>query len=67
VAGELDFICAPAQARPIAAAVTGSRLAMLAGCGHFPSIVQPGPYRRAVLDFLAADRPDHSDQAAREM
>ena len=68
VAGELDFICGPAQARPIAAAVTGSRLAMLAGCGHFPSIEQPGPYRRAVLEFLATtDRPDHSGQAAREM
>jgi proline iminopeptidase len=52
VAGELDFICGPAQARPIARAVTGSRLMMLAGCGHIPSIEQPEQYRRAVLDFL---------------
>lgn len=52
VAGELDFICGPAQARPIASAVAGCRLALLAGCGHFPSIEQPEAYRRAVFDFL---------------
>ena len=52
VAGELDFICGPAQARPIAAAVTGSQLVMLASCGHIPSIEAPQEYRQAVADFL---------------
>jgi proline iminopeptidase len=52
VAGELDFICGPAQAQPIASAVTGSQLVMLAGCGHIPSIEAPWEYRRAVLEFL---------------
>ena len=52
VAGELDFICGPAQAQPIAAAVTGSQLVMLAGCGHIPSIEAPQQYRQAVADFL---------------
>ena len=52
VAGELDFICGPAQARPIAAAIAGSRLVMLPGCGHFPSIEAPREYRDAVLGFL---------------
>ena len=42
VAGELDFICGPAQAQPIAAAVTGSRLVMLAGCGHIPGFRRNG-------------------------
>lgn len=53
VAGELDFICGPAQARPIASAIKHSRLVMLAECGHIPSIEQPAQYRREVLDFLS--------------
>lgn len=52
VAGELDFICGPGQARPIAAAITGSQLVMLAGCGHIPSIEAPQEYRQAVVEFL---------------
>jgi pimeloyl-ACP methyl ester carboxylesterase len=52
VAGDRDFICGPAQARPIARAIKRSRLVMLAGCGHIPSIEQPARYRREVLDFL---------------
>jgi len=52
VAGELDFICGPAQAQPIAGAIAGSELVMLAGCGHIPSIEAPQEYRHAVLGFL---------------
>jgi len=52
VAGELDFICGPAQARPIAAAIPGSQLVMLAGCGHIPGIEAPQEYREAVVNFL---------------
>ena len=52
VAGELDFICGPAQARPIAQAIKNSRLVMLGGCGHIPSIEQPERYRHTVLDSL---------------
>jgi proline iminopeptidase len=52
VAGELDFICGPAQAQPIASAITGSRLVMLSGCGHIPSIETPREYRHAVVEFL---------------
>jgi pimeloyl-ACP methyl ester carboxylesterase len=52
VAGELDFICGPAQAQPIAAGITGSQLAMLPGCGHIPSIEKPEEYRHAVVEFL---------------
>ena len=53
VAGELDFICGPAQARPIAGHIAGSRLVVLPGCGHIPSIEAPQEYRQAVLDFLS--------------
>ena len=52
VAGQLDFICGPAQAQPIAAAITGSQLVMLPGCGHIPSIETPQQYRHAVVAFL---------------
>ena len=52
VAGELDFICGPAQAQPIADAIAGSQLVMLPGCGHLPSIEAPQEYRHAVVRFL---------------
>ena len=52
VAGAEDFICGPAQAEPIASAITGARLVMLSGCGHMPSIEAPERYRRAVVEFL---------------
>ena len=45
-------VCGPAQAQPIAAAITGSQLVMLAGCGHIPSIETPQQYRHAVAEFL---------------
>lgn len=54
VAGDLDFLCGPAQARPIAAAVPGSRLVVISDCGHVPSIEAPDTYKEAVLSFLAA-------------
>jgi proline iminopeptidase len=52
VAGELDFICGPAQAQLIAGAITGSQLVLLPGCGHMPSIEAPQEYRQAVAGFL---------------
>jgi proline iminopeptidase len=52
VAGELDFICGPTQARPIAGGITGAQLVMLLGCGHIPSIEAPQQYRHAVEEFL---------------
>jgi pimeloyl-ACP methyl ester carboxylesterase len=52
VASELDFICGPAQAQPIAGAMTGSQLVMIAGCGHIPGIETPRKYRQAIVEFL---------------
>jgi pimeloyl-ACP methyl ester carboxylesterase len=57
IAGEVDFISGPAQARPIAAAIRGSHLLEIPDCGHFPSIEAPAPYRQAVVDFLVAAAP----------
>jgi len=56
VAGELDFICGPAQARPIHSAIPHSQLELIPDCGHFLSLEAPGAYRRAVLDFLSRNR-----------
>ena len=44
--------CGPAQTQPIAGAITGSQLVILAGCGHIPSIEAPQEYRQAVVNFL---------------
>jgi proline iminopeptidase len=62
VAGELDFLCGPAQARPLAEAITGARLELIPGCGHFPSIEAPGDYRHAIMDFVGLpERAGHDD------
>jgi pimeloyl-ACP methyl ester carboxylesterase len=52
VAGELDLICGPAQARPIADALPNAELVMIAGCGHFPTVEAPDRFRTAVAGWL---------------
>jgi pimeloyl-ACP methyl ester carboxylesterase len=54
VAGELDLICGPAQARPIAGALPDSTLALIPDCGHMPSMESPDLFRSTVVDWLAA-------------
>jgi proline iminopeptidase len=54
IAGELDFICGPAQAEPIARAITHVRLEVIPDCGHIPSVEQPDEYRKLVIRFLDA-------------
>ncbi|MHB1508013.1 MAG: alpha/beta fold hydrolase [Acidimicrobiales bacterium] len=54
VAGDLDFLCRPAQARTIAAAVPGARLVVIPDWGYVPSVEAPKTYQEAVLSFLAA-------------
>ena len=51
-ATSLDFICGPAQAQPITAAITGAQLVMPPGCGQIPGIETPQQYRRMVAEFL---------------
>jgi pimeloyl-ACP methyl ester carboxylesterase len=52
VAGELDLICGPAQARSIAAAIPGARLVTIPECGHFPALEAADGYLTAVVDWL---------------
>ncbi len=40
------------EAQPIAGAIAGSQLVMLADCGHIPSIEAPQEYRQAIVNFL---------------
>jgi len=54
VAGDLDFLCGPAQARPICEAIRGAQLEIIRDCGHFPSFEAPEAYREAVQRFLEA-------------
>ena len=54
VAGELDVICGPAQARPIAEALPNATLAIIPDCGHMPSMESPELFRSTVVDWLEA-------------
>ena len=52
VAGELDPICGPAQARPIAGAVKNSTIALISDCGHMLTEESPRPFKAAVVAWL---------------
>ena len=54
IAGQNDFICGPAWNRPIAAAIPSARYIEIADAGHIPQYEQPGAFRAALLDWLAA-------------
>jgi pimeloyl-[acyl-carrier protein] methyl ester esterase len=53
VHGERDPVCPVGAARATAAAVPGARLVVLPGAGHAPFLSLPGPFRDALLSFLA--------------
>lgn len=54
IAGQHDFICGPAWNQPIAAAIPRARYIEIADTGHLPQYEQPGAFRAALLDWLAA-------------
>ena len=54
VAGEEDFICGPAAARDMAAAVDGSELVLLPGTGHFLFVEARAQVHDAIAEFLGA-------------
>jgi len=54
VVGKGDFICGPAWNRPIAAAIPAARYVEIPDAGHIPQYEQPGAFRAALLDWLAA-------------
>ena len=53
VAGELDLICGPAQANPIARALPSATLVLIPDCGHMPAVEAPEAFREAVTAWLA--------------
>jgi 3-oxoadipate enol-lactonase len=52
VAGEQDALSGVAQPRSIAEAVPGSRLEVLAACGHSPQLERAAAFARLVAEFL---------------
>jgi proline iminopeptidase len=54
IVGQDDFICGPAWNRPIAAAIPATRYVEIVDAGHVPHYEQPGAFRAALLDWLAA-------------
>jgi pimeloyl-ACP methyl ester carboxylesterase len=52
LAGGLDPVSAPAQARLAARAALGAQLVVLPDCGRLPALDAPDSYREVVLDFL---------------
>jgi pimeloyl-ACP methyl ester carboxylesterase len=51
VTGEMDLICGPAQARPIAKGIDGSTLQVIPECGHSPALEAPEAYRRVMIEW----------------
>ena len=52
--GADDQLTPPELAREMAAGIAGSRLAVVAACGHLSSLEQPGEVSRALAGLLAA-------------
>jgi pimeloyl-ACP methyl ester carboxylesterase len=52
VAGELDAICGPAQAKPIADGLNRGELVLIPDCGHMPSLESSVEFKAAVVSWL---------------
>jgi len=52
VAGELDLICGPAQARRIAEKLPNGTLVLIPDCGHLPAVEVPQTLRSSVIKAL---------------
>ena len=50
--GEYDYSCTPAMTEAVAAAIPGSRYALMKGMGHFPMIENYPGFRPYLLDAL---------------
>lgn len=50
--GERDLVITPTQPLMARARIASSRVEVLAGCGHCPSVEQPEPFASLVLAFL---------------
>lgn len=52
VVGEADGVAPPAQARAMAAAIPGAKLAIIPGAGHLPPLEQPDATTERLREFL---------------
>lgn len=52
--GERDLVITPTQPLMARARIASSRVEVLAGCGHCPSVEQPEPFASLLLAFLGA-------------
>lgn len=52
VVGEADGVTPPAQARAMAAAIPGAKLAIIPGAGHLPPLEQPDATTERLREFL---------------
>jgi hypothetical protein len=52
LAGELDLICGPAQARRIAETVRTAEVVLIPDCGHLLAVEDPAAYAKAVVDWV---------------
>ena len=56
IVGEADSVITPDQARNMAQAIPGARLAIIPGAGHLPSVEQPEAVTQNLREFLASFR-----------
>jgi 3-oxoadipate enol-lactonase len=52
IAGQADGLTPPDQARAMSELIAGSRLAIIPGAGHLPSVEQPAATTRSLREFL---------------
>ncbi len=53
LAGELDFICGPTQARALAAALPRATVVIIPDCGHFIGAEAPVEFKQAIVAFAS--------------
>ena len=53
LAGELDLICGPTQARALAAALPHATVVIIPDCGHFIGAEAPVEFREAIVAFAS--------------
>jgi pimeloyl-ACP methyl ester carboxylesterase len=64
IGGAEDRVYPPTTTERLQASIPGSRLVIIAGAGHSPTIEQPETVTRAIADFLAAPSPHPSETGA---
>lgn len=64
IGGAEDRVYPPTTTERLQASIPGSRLVIIPGAGHSPTIEQPEAVTRAIADFLAAPSPHPSETGA---